>query len=183
MGPRAARRSTSGDDGASAVEFALLLPVFAMLAIGTISGGFAFHNWLSATHGAQESSRFAATLSIDAGGGSADLWLDEVTERSLSASGLLVDDTHAIAGTSACVALIAPGNFPQVARHVTVTTASDGLMTRSYAGGACPGLAVMTGDYVQVRITIPTDFNYLLAAATIDITGKSVNRFEAISLS
>jgi hypothetical protein len=38
-------------------------------------------------------------------------------------------------------------------------------------------------DYVQVSVSKPVDFNYLLGAATINVAGKSTNRFEAVAYS
>jgi hypothetical protein len=152
-----------------------------MLAIGTISAGFAFHAWLNVTHGTQESSRFAATLSVASGGGSADSWLDEVTDRALAASSLTVDDTHAKPGAQACAAMVSPTSFPAVSRHVVVTTDTAGLVAKAYADGPCPDMSTMAGDYVQVAVSQPTNFNYVVAAATIDVRSSSVNRFEAVS--
>ena len=181
-GLRPARPARS-DDGASAVEFALLFPLFIMLAIGTISAGFAFHAWLNVTHGAQEASRFAATLSVASGGGTADSWLEQVTERALAASSLTIDATHAKPGTKACAAVVSPTSFPVVSRHVVVTTDGDGVISRAYADGPCPGMSTMVGDYVQLSVSQPTNFNYVFAAATIEVGSSSVNRFEAVSYS
>jgi len=171
------------DDGASAVEFALLFPLFIMLAIGTVSAGFAFHSWLSVTHGAQESSRFAATLSVKAAGGSADLWLAQVTDRALSASGLAIDATHARAGAAVCVSVVAPTNFPVLSRHALLTTDADGLIERAYSDGPCPGMSTMAGDYVQVSVSEPNSFDYIVAAPSIQISGSSINRYEAVTYS
>jgi Flp pilus assembly protein TadG len=172
------------DDGASAVEFAILLPLFAMLTVGTISAGFAFHAWLNVTHGAQESSRFAATLSIDAGGGSTSSWLTQVSQRALAASDVTVSSTEAQPGTTGCVAVVSPTNIPPVSAHMTVSVDSAGSITRSSVlTGPCPDLPTMTGDYVQTQISTPVSFNYVLGNAAIQVAGKSVSRFEAVSLS
>jgi hypothetical protein len=42
-------------------------------------------------------------------------------------------------------------------------------------------MSTMAGDYVQVFVSQPTNFNYVVAAATIDVASSSVNRFEAVS--
>jgi Flp pilus assembly protein TadG len=186
--PRLPRRASS-DDGAAAVEFGLLLPLFVMLTLGTISAGFAFHAWLSVTHGAQESSRFAATLSIQAGGGSPDAWLATVGQRAFDASNLGTT-VQATPGSVVCVAIYAPSNkFPvsvTSVRRVIYTAGSTGTVTPVFASGStCPGM-VSAGadvDYVQVSVSKPVDFNYLLGAATINVAGKSTNRFEAVAYS
>jgi len=172
------------EDGAAAVEFALLLPLFAMLTIGTISAGFAFHAWLNVTHGAQESSRFAATLSIEAGGGSTEAWLTQVSERALSAANLLVSPTEATPGTQACVALVSPTNVPTQSSHMTLTTDASGTIARSgVLTGSCDGLPTMSGDYVQTQVSKPVTFNYVFGGTDIQVTAKSVSQFEAVNLS
>ena len=179
----ARRGGWAKDDGASAVEFALLFPLFIMLAIGTISAGFAFHAWLTVTHGAQETSRFAATLSVDSAGGSTTAWLDSVADRALSASDLMTDTTHAQPGSQICASVVSPMNIPALSQHVVVSVDAAGVISRSYFTGPCPGLATMAGDYVQVQVRRPTSFNYVFANPTIQVGKTSVNRFEAVSLS
>jgi len=180
---RAIRRPRSGDEGASAVEFALLFPLFIMLAIGTISAGFAFHTWLTVTHGAQETSRFAATLSVDAAGGTATGWLNSVVDRAMSASDLMTDATHAQPGSRVCVSVVSSMNIPVLNSHVIATADASGVVSRNYFSGPCPGLATMSGDYVQVQVSQPTNFNYVVAANSITVGKASVNRYEAVSLS
>jgi len=48
------------EDGAALVEFALILPVFLLLALGTLDLGRAFHYWIDGTHLAAEGARWAA---------------------------------------------------------------------------------------------------------------------------
>ena len=186
MGVRAgrARRRLLHDEGASAVEFGLLLPLFVMLTLGTISAGFAFHAWLSVTHGAQESSRFAATLSVDAAGGTEAGWLTEVASRAAAAAGISMGVGEVDEGTTICVAVIAPTNVPPLDGHLTLTGDSSGtLVAGAPTTGPCPQAAMMSGDFVQTYIARPVDFNYLLGSARISVASKSVNRFEAVSLS
>jgi Flp pilus assembly protein TadG len=54
-------KSKPGNEkGASAVEFALVLPVFVMLVFGIFQFGIAFNNWIAITHAAREGARLAA---------------------------------------------------------------------------------------------------------------------------
>lgn len=48
------------DDGASAVEFALVLPILVLLLVGIIQFGHLFFQWLEITHAAREGVRWAA---------------------------------------------------------------------------------------------------------------------------
>lgn len=48
------------DSGASAVEFALLVPVILLLIVGFIQFGLIFSQWLQLEHAAREGARWAA---------------------------------------------------------------------------------------------------------------------------
>lgn len=175
-----AKRQAPGDDGAAAVEFALLFPLFIMLTIGMISSGFAFERWINVTQGTREASRFAATLSVAAGGGTINDWLTSVSERALLATDLKTDATHAVPGTSMCVGMVSPGSIPAVpATHLKLSTSSAGLITRTVSAGLCPNVATTTGDYTQVRLSRPTEFNYVVASPTITVGSVSISQFEA----
>lgn len=50
--------------GASLVEFALILPVFALLLFGLIEFGFVFMNWISVRQGAREGARQAVVANF-----------------------------------------------------------------------------------------------------------------------
>jgi Flp pilus assembly protein TadG len=58
--PRNIYRIFTGTDGASSVEFALLLPILVMLLTGIIQLGMAYSNYVSITHAAREGARLAA---------------------------------------------------------------------------------------------------------------------------
>ena len=179
-----ARFTGLADAGAAAVEFALLLPLAVMLTVGTISSGFAFHAWLNATHGAQESSRFGATLSVEAAGGTETAWLTEVADRAAAAAGISSATGEAAPGTTICVSVVSPTNIPPLNDHLTVSADSSGtLVAGTPATGPCPQGSTMTGDYVQTYVGIPVTFNYVLGSADITASSKSVSRFEAVSLS
>ena len=58
---RASRRDKVGrEDGAAAVEFAIVATLFFMLVFGIIDFGFAFHSWNNAANAAREGARKAA---------------------------------------------------------------------------------------------------------------------------
>lgn len=50
-------RRIHAEDGAAAVEFALVLPVLILLVFGIIEFGLVFNRWLSVTHAAREGVR------------------------------------------------------------------------------------------------------------------------------
>jgi Flp pilus assembly protein TadG len=53
------------EKGASAVEFALVLPIFVMIIFGIFQFGIAFNNWIAITHAAREGARLAAVEQFD----------------------------------------------------------------------------------------------------------------------
>ena len=60
---RSSRRGKVGrEDGAAAVEFAIVATLFFMLVFGIIDFGFAFHSWNNAANAAREGARKAAVI-------------------------------------------------------------------------------------------------------------------------
>jgi len=51
--------------GASAVEFAIILPVLVMILFGMFQFGIAYNNWIAITHAAREGARLAAVGNYD----------------------------------------------------------------------------------------------------------------------
>lgn len=58
-------REVQGDDGASALEFALILPILLVLIMGMVEFGWVYQAELAVTHAAREGARMAA---VDTGG-------------------------------------------------------------------------------------------------------------------
>lgn len=56
------KRDISREDGATLVEFALILPVFMSLILGMFTGGLLYNQKLQLTHAAREGARYGATL-------------------------------------------------------------------------------------------------------------------------
>ena len=50
----------SGEKGASAVEFAIILPILVLLVFGIIQFGLVFNKYIAITHAAREGARLAA---------------------------------------------------------------------------------------------------------------------------
>jgi len=59
------RSKLRNEKGASAVEFALVLPIFLMLVFGIFQFGIAFNNWIAITHAAREGARLAVVGQYD----------------------------------------------------------------------------------------------------------------------
>jgi len=78
----AVRRRSRSDEGASAVEFALILPLLLVLLFGIIDYGWWFGETLGLRSGVREVARLAAVNEIIPGGTSADAVKDVMLQRS-----------------------------------------------------------------------------------------------------
>jgi Flp pilus assembly protein TadG len=72
---------TRNEDGAAAVEMALVLPILLLLVFGIIEFGFIFNRYISVTHAAREGVRLLA-LGVDA---------DTAIEKAVGSTGDAVD--------------------------------------------------------------------------------------------
>jgi len=68
-------RLFKSEKGASAVEFAIILPILVMIVFGIFEFGIAYNNWIALTHAAREGARLAAVGFIDENG------LDDFKDR------------------------------------------------------------------------------------------------------
>jgi Flp pilus assembly protein TadG len=64
--PRNRRARRHDEDGAAAIEFAIVAGLLFMLVFGIIDFGFGFHTWNGTAHAAREGARFAAVDSTEA---------------------------------------------------------------------------------------------------------------------
>lgn len=162
-------RRPRGDDGAAAVEFALLLPLFLMMCFGTISGGIVFNDKLALSQGVREGARYGATLpGTPTNAATATTFLSAVRSSARdSASGQL--------GTSAstfCVGFIPATSSAQTWYMTdTATSASTGLCTGS---PTTRGIVVVIGRK-------PAEFNLILDVLTTTLTSVGVARYEGTS--
>lgn len=162
-------RRHRGDRGATAVEFALLFPVFMMLAFGTISFGFAFEKWISVTQAAREASRFAATYPMPSTG--VTPWLEDVRDVAKEAAGITSG-----APTSeyfVCVRFvnrIGPATTP----------ASASLSEGSLSSATCPvsSSSGLPDNAAEVVVLRAADLSWIFGVATIAVSGDNVSRYE-----
>jgi hypothetical protein len=180
---RPARR----DEGAAAVEFALLFPIFMILALGLINGGLAFSRQINVTQAAREASRFGSTYDIGGISGGAgllatreDTWLDAVDTAVQESAG---NSANPIAGFDyRCVAIV---------RMNSAGTAADTTFSRykeTYTGsastrgsGACPSTtpaAIASGTYAQVVLSRDVKFFVLFISPTLHLDAVSITPYE-----
>ena len=168
-------RRGRGDAGASAVEFALLFPIFMVLAMGIIAAGTAFSKQINVTQAAREASRYGATYDYQAASLTIDQWLTAVDTAARGAAG---DPNDPIGGYDyRCVALVttdAAGSVVSAkSRHMENGGAS--------AAGSCPTAAapnIPSTDYVQVVMYRKSQFFALFINPTIKLDSVSVTPYE-----
>jgi Flp pilus assembly protein TadG len=164
-------RSGDADRGAAAVEFAILLPVFLMLAFGTLTGGQAYAHKIGLTQAAREGARYGATLPIPPiPGQTIDDWLSQVRSATLAAA---ADDfTVGQDSSSLCVAFI---NGQDATKDKKATVDTAGNMTSPVVGNCWDDTALgMTDNRVQVVINRQVEINIGLTAWHPMVTTRSV---------
>ena len=161
-----------GEEGSTLVEFALILPIFATLLLGVVTGGMALERQQQLTSAAQQAARFGATVPINqcavAAACNSLSWAAFVQS-------IAVERSDGLAGTSqVCVALVnGPGSAP-VALDSSHTT----------AGGTSPCFndnSANTADRVQVSITRGDSIDAVVFAKSITLSATSVSLYEGSS--
>jgi hypothetical protein len=158
------------------VEFAIILPVVVMLALGMISGGAAYQAKLSMSNGAREGARYGATLPIENFLTLND-WLDNVAVVAVGA----IDDGLPVsaAGRIVCVAYVYPAG-----------TAVNDRTTRRYQTNGSAAYSNSTcftdnrpSTERRVQVTVQRDGEIDAGLLNIDVTldGRGVARYEAVA--
>jgi Flp pilus assembly protein TadG len=173
-------RRKGRDEGAAAVEFALLFPIFMILAMGTITSGMAFSRQINVTQAAREASRYGATYDISGitGGGNlatrTQTWMTAVDNALTQSAG---NASNPIGGYDyRCVALV-------VTDSSGIATSSSRYMENggSVSTGACPTTstaAVPNATYVQTVLLRNVTFFVLFINPTIHVDAVSVTPYE-----
>lgn len=166
LGARSTRR---GDRGAAAVEFALLFPIFIMLAFGTISFGFAFERWINVTQAAREASRFAATYPVPATGVSD--WLKDVTKVAKEAAD--IGPSTPLTDYYVCVRFV--NRIGPAATPATISQSSGNLSGASCPTGSTSGLPDNAAEVTVIR---RAELNWVLGSTAVPVSGENVSRYE-----
>lgn len=154
------------DDGAAAVEFALLFPLFVMLTFGMISGAIVLNDKMSLTHGVREAARYGATIPYDSTNTYAFLDTIRTTARG---------DSFGQIGTSTATYCVA---FRRLSDGVYyhVTDSATAALT-----GNCPGGPNLAAGSVLVMGSKAAEFNLILERLPLTLGSTSVARYEGKS--
>lgn len=168
-------RRLKGERGAAMVEFALILPIVIMIALGILSGGTQYQRKLSLSNGSREGARYAATLPLD-NFASLNAWLDDVATVAAGAADDGLPTTAS--GRVVCVAYVYPNG----------TSLSDRTTRRQITGTASPVYSNSTcfsdsrpanERRVQVLLERSGSLDAGFVSVGLTLTGKGVARFEA----
>jgi Flp pilus assembly protein TadG len=167
------RRHRRDGAGAVAVEFALVLPILAMLLFGIITAGLSYSHAIGLTNAVREGARFGA--SSDASPAMANQWADDVIRRVRQTQ---FDDPSS--ESQVCVQLwkVGTGAIANTGKCSSIGGASYiSLPTSASADPAVPTSA--TGTCV-VRVLAARPFSIFVGVTgwdTVKVTG-SIERYE-----
>lgn len=171
------RRRLKSDEGAAAVEFALVLIPLLMIVFGIISFGITFSDSLALENAAREAARFGASYPVaDAGtsGTEIEWFIDVAKSAEFAASGALDASTD---GRSICVAR----GTGALGTSVAATGATDvsSLTSGDIASGWCfSNDAPDTHQVVQVQLQRDGWVEVIVFSASPQLDGRSTTRFE-----
>jgi Flp pilus assembly pilin Flp len=151
------------EEGASAVEFALILPLLIVLVFGVLYGGIVLNDQLSVTQAAREGARFGATLPIPAGQTVPDAnWYTAVRTRAEAAS----------AGTLGAQGFVCAWFIPD---------GGSALTSGNPGGCGAPPGNLVTGDPAD-RVVVTAQrqgtLNLVLYSFPVTLNGRAVARHE-----
>ena len=155
--------------GAAIVEFALILPLLSMMALGMLSGGIALDRKQDITNAAREAARFGATLAEHQCEPASES--DGLTWAELVRSLAVQRANGTIADANVCVALVSGPGWAPVAASSTHTT----------AGGVNPCYVDNSADTdkrVQVAVTRADKLEAVLFTMDLNLASRATARFE-----
>jgi Flp pilus assembly protein TadG len=178
-------RRARGDNGAAAVEFALLFPIFMILALGIINGGLAFSRQINVTQAAREASRYGSSYDIQGITGQTsmqgrqDVWLDAVDSAVQQAAG---SAANPVAGYDyRCVAIVRIKSDLTVDTSVSRYRETIGNAASTRANNACPSTTpagIAGATYAQVVLSRNVQFFVLFINPTLHLDAVSVTPYE-----
>ena len=170
-GSTGARRNRS-EEGASLIEFAMILPILAALLLGIVTVGLALNGKNSINNAAREGSRYGATLSVETTMGD---WLDDVADVAIRSGTGQLD--NGVDGRSVCVAYVYPAGTAATDRTSKVEIDQAGV--RVYSLGQCFADGRPNDERrVQVAAARDTEVFALFFVRNVTLDAESVSRFE-----
>ena len=145
------------EDGANAVEFALVLPILIVLLFGILYGGIAYNRQLALTQAAREGARFGATLPFSGTAPGSD-WFEAVRERTLESS----TGSLNAADAGICIRFVDPDED---------ATAPDGDC-------GVDASSVQNRARVEIAVERPAVLDLIFYSFPVTIRSESISRYE-----
>ena len=168
----------ANDEGANAVEFALVLPILLVLIFGLMWGGIAFEQNLAVTHASREAARFGATLDVTSAGSVDTTRLDQIRDRAEVAAVGRLDDVGGTTNAYVCVAYVeddgTTNHTAQVDNGGTRTGAAPTAVTGSCYDDGIPA------DQPRIQVYVERDalLDFIFYGGTIRLDSSGVAYYE-----
>lgn len=181
-------RSIRGEDGANAVEFALVLPILLVMIFGMLTGGIVLFQKLGVEQGNREAARWAATLPLEDCGGPAsppaDCWFADVANRAVAGAGGELN--AGVKGREICVAYIHAdaAASPPVSASKSMTWDANagpplsGANAHSTGTECFPSTVSPDTPHVQVRVSRVGRFDLIFYGNDVTLESQSVALYE-----
>ena len=194
------RKTKRDERGAALVEFALILPVFMMMVLGTFTGGIAYNTKQSITSAAREGSRYGATLyttlaTVSAGSESSqncnssgttpnyDGWTNCVINLTMHAASGDLDNGKS--NRYICVALVLYNSTAGTSTTYSKTIDASGTYSSlgstdcySQNGLGSDGLST-TASRVQVVTKRTKNLEFLVSTNSLTLKSSSLTMYES----
>ena len=181
--------------GAALVEFALILPVLAMLVFGILTGGAAYEQKIAITQAAREGARYGASLGVSqafTSGTWASNTQQVVVDRATgdldgAAATVCVSLVEGSSGDVTGVYVVGPTSNPATPKPQANYTTNQGALgstpTPCDTNETYPTTGNDKGRRVQVRASRAGKLEAVGFTATLTLTAKATSRFEATTSS
>jgi Flp pilus assembly pilin Flp len=161
LGVRLRRRD---EEGAVAVEFALVLPLLLLL-FGLITTGLAFSDHLSATNAVREGARYGAAADI-----SSSEWASSVRDR---VKQVYFNEGVTVTDDQICVRLVQAGVATPYSQLTGANCGTAPGLPANMAPGSCAVLVWMQRP-AKIRLLIFPDLDFNIGAESVAYYGRKV---------
>jgi len=159
--------SSRAEAGAALVEFALILPLFMMLVLGTFSGAVAYNQKLDLAHAAREGARYGATLPENQA-----TFTSPATNWATAVQQVVVERASGdLTASQVCVALV--NGSPPAATDASHMVGAPAGQSNCYDDGSGD-----SGKRVQVSLTRPGSLEALFFTMNLNLSARAVAKFE-----
>jgi len=154
--------------GAALVEFALILPVFMILVLGTFTGAIAYNQKLDLAHAANEGARYGGTLPQNQ-----TTFTSPATNWATAVQQVVVERSSGdLSASQVCVALV--DGSPPAAVDASHQVNLPAGQSNCYDDGSGD-----TGKRVQVTVARPGTLEALVFTMNLNLSARAVAKFES----